>query len=387
MILLAQVLSALDLAILALVVVNVLTWPRLRPAGGSGRGRATLPGAVSVLIPARDEEGNLDPCLDAVLAQGPVVAEVLVYDDASTDGTAERVRRRADGDDRVRLLAGGPLPAGWCGKPHACARLAEAARGEWLLFLDADARLAPDAVAGLVAEARRRQASLLSAWPGLTMESRAEKLLMPMLNFFVLTLYPAALQLVRREAALGLAHGACLLARRVDYAELGGHARVRDEIFEDTRLARLWRQSGRRGLCLDGQEVVRVRMYASAGEIWRGFRKNLHAGFRRQAAFWAFLAFHAGLFLAPFLLAPALTLAGEAAAAAWAWTAAGAVVAMRLALALRFGHPLGSAWLHPLAEGFLLALGVASWWSARRGGGVEWKGRRYRVGEGEVRRG
>jgi chlorobactene glucosyltransferase len=153
---------------------------------------------------------------------------------------------------------------------------------------------------------------------------------------------------------------------------------VRGEIFEDTRLAQSWRGLGEKSLCLDGRNVLSVRMYSSFVEIWRGFQKNFFPAFRRERSFWAFAALHFAVFLLPFLLAPALW-SNEGARPFLALSVA-SVLATRLALALRFRHPLWSVLLHPLGEAVLLALGVSSWWRCRRGRGVEWKGRRYRAG-------
>lgn len=347
----------LTASVLVVVAANVILWPGLERLP-----RATAP--VSVLIPARDEADHLPACLESVLGQA-AVREVLVYDDHSSDATPAVVREYAQRDPRVRLLPPQPLPPGWRGKTFACHTLAAAATSDWLLFLDADAVLSPDAVAAALGEAQRRGLTLLSCWPGLRMEGFWEKLLMPMLNFVVLTLYPAPLAARRpRDASLGLAHGVFMLARRDAYQRVGGHAAVREELFEDTLLARLWRQRGERSLCLDGQSVVRTRMYSSLRQIWRGFQKNFYPAFRSPCSFWLFLAFHATAFLAPFL--------------AGYWLAAANVLAARLLLAVRFQHPLWSIALHPVAEAMLLALGLASWWRFHHGG-VEWKDRRYQA--------
>src|SRR5689334_13592030 len=232
------------LLMFAVAAANVLAWPRLRASD------SIAPRAVSVLIPARDEEANIAACLDSVLRQTATVGEVLVYDDHSTDDTARIVREVAARDSRVRLIEASALPEGWCGKTFACAQLAANARGEWLLFIDADARLSDGAANALIEAATERQVTLLSAWPALVMESFWERALMPVLNYVVFTLFPAPLSLTRDDASLGLAHGACILAHRETYHRTGGHAMVRAEIFEDTQLAKRWRASGERGLCL-----------------------------------------------------------------------------------------------------------------------------------------
>jgi chlorobactene glucosyltransferase len=341
------------IGVCVIVLWNVLRWPAARPRTGNGTDR------VSVLIPARDEELNIEGCIDSVVLQEDV-AEILVYDDHSTDATRHLVESHGRRDPRIRLAEAEPLPPRWCGKTFACAQLAEQAVSDWFLFLDADARLTPGAVAGMLTECRNRGATFLSCWPGLELRSFWEKLLMPVLNFVVFTIYPAPLAFSRNDPSLGLAHGACILVERHAYESVGGHAAVAQEIFEDTLLARAWRERGERSLCVDGRHVVRVRMYAGPGEIWMGFQKNFRSAFRSETAFWAFVAMHVVLFLLPFVLAnPAALL----------------VIAARLMLACRFRHPAWSALLHPLAECFLLALAISSWRAWRNGRGVVWKGR------------
>lgn len=365
---------AAALALLCVALWNALAWPRVGDAGVVSRPDAA---SVSILIPARDEESNIARCLDAALAQGPSVLEVLVYDDHSRDRTPQIVAAYARGDRRVRLVEPTDLPEGWCGKTFACARLAAEAKGRWLLFLDADARLRRNAAALIVGEALARGVTLLSCWPRLLTRGFWEGALMPLLNFVVFTLYPAPLALKRNDSSLGLAHGSCLLARRDAYELVGGHGVVRGELFEDVRLAQAWRARGQHGLCLDGRKVVAVRMYRSLPEIWAGFRKNFFPAFRTARAFGAFIALHLFVFLLPFALAP-LALRW-----AWAWAfvaAAVCVLAARVALALRFRHPWWSAAFHPLGEALLVALGLTSWLRCRSGRGVEWKGRRYRAG-------
>ncbi|MDW8074739.1 MAG: glycosyltransferase family 2 protein [Bacteroidota bacterium] len=346
-------------------IVNALTFPRMR---GSKKPLPT--NSVSVLIPARDEEETLPGCIESVLAQGNTVAEVLIYDDESSDRTREIAIEWSVKDSRVRLVPTNTLPAGWYGKPHACMQLAQHATGEWLLFLDADTRLAPGAVEQLLATAQRYCVPFLSAWPRLEMISLSEKLLMPMLNFYVFTLLPTPLQQWSLAPRYALAHGACILCERSVYTMLYGHGSVRSELFEDTALARYWRSRGIRTLCCDGSGV-RVRMYRTFGQIWQGFTKNFYPGFRHASLFVLVLAIHALVFTLPFgLLLGAFSLP--------AIIAAGSVVVARLALAFRFGQPVWPILFHPFAELVLLALGVYSWWRWNFTSGVEWKGRSYR---------
>lgn len=355
-----------------IAVVNMLFWPSIRHGNAQGD--------VSVLIPARNEAHNIGDCLASLSAQGSNVTEILVYNDHSDDDTETVILNYADRDPRVRVLAPVPLPPGWCGKNFACARLAAEATGTRLLFLDADVRLSAGAVNAMLTEMDQRRLTFLSCWPGLVLESFFERLLMPMVNFTVFTLFPAPLSLVRADESLGLAHGACIMVSREAYVRLGGHESVKSAIFEDTELARLWRRGGERGLCLDGQRYVRVRMYNSVREIWNGFNKNFFPGFQHGHSFWMFWCFHLFAFLLPFIAMP--TLLVNSGWAAYAIMGVTSTLLARVAMAIRFHFPVWSALSHPIGEVFLLALGIHSWWACVSRHGVEWKGRRYHDGSG-----
>ena len=346
---------ALALFFLTIGLANVLFWPRVR------RARDSDSGGLAVCIPARNEEANLGDCLSSVLAQGESVTEVWVYDDHSTDRTAAIAA--STGDSRVRVLAPVDLPPGWYGKTFACAEMAKAVGSRWMLFLDADARLAPEACARMLSEVHRRRLTFLSCWPRFECFTWPEKLLMPMLNFIVFSVFPGPLSPWRGDASLGLAHGACILVEHAAYLRVGGHTAVRRDIFEDTRMAQLWRIAGERGLCLDGGSVVSVRMYSSFIEIWRGFTKNFYRAFKHPVNFWIFLTLHLSVFLLPFLGVN--------------WRAALVVLALRAALVLRFGQSWWSVLAHPFTEAVVIAIGIGSWWLSRSSVGVAWKGRQY----------
>jgi len=363
------ILLFINLLILALVIWNTRAWPA--PIG-SGE---TLMETCSILIPARNEEDNLGLCLDSAMGQGNPVMEIIVCNDHSEDNTEEIVGHYRKKDPRIRMIKAGELPEGWCGKNFACALLAAEARGDWLLFLDADARLSPHAVRCMMAEAGQWDCTFLSSWPGLVLGSAWERALMPMLNFVVFTLFPAPLSLRRNDPSLGLAHGACILVKRTEYEAIGGHGLVFDKIFEDTGLARAWRASGRRGICLDGQDLVHVRMYDSLKGIWQGFQKNVFPAFSSSLSFWLFLGFHGTCFLMPFATLPWLFMGYRH---LWPLGASAlCVLLMRAVQARRFAYPGWSVLVHPLAEAMLIAIGLSSWWHCRVGGGVSWKGRMY----------
>ena len=332
--------------------------------------------SVSVLIPARNEEETLVACVEAALNQGEAVSEVLVYNDGSTDDTQDVLDSlKARHPLKVRQVKTHPLPNGWAGKPHACQRLAGGASGRWLLFIDADTRFEPGAVQKLVSAAEATNANMVSAWPRIEMKSFAERLFMPLLNFIVFSLFPAPLARSRRSPSLGIAHGACILADRKTYFELGGHSLVRREMFEDTLLAREWRQLGENSQVIDGRDVVVVRMYSSFAGIWNGFSKNYYPAFSAAFSFALFQLYMATAYVALPVTASALVITGTL-ATPWLLVVPASLLP-RVLLAIRFRHPLWSAILHPIQVPVMIALGFRSWWLVKYGSGVTWKGRVY----------
>ena len=354
---------------LVITITNSLFWPQVNDSTYEGVGE------VSVLIPARNEEKNIAACLETVVRQGAVVAEILVYDDFSIDNTSQIVKEYTVQCPKITLIDAIALPIGWCGKNFACSRLASVARGKWLLFLDADSRLAPNAINRMLAEAQTRQVTFLSCWPKIEMQSLSEKILMPLLNFVVFSIYPSILSLISHRQflynpKLGLAHGACMFFERDSYVSFGGHDKVKDQIFEDTRIAQLWRASGRKGICLDGQNIISLRMYTSFKEIWLGFQKNIFPAFTKEYNFWVFILLHFFGYLSPFigiLLFPGLL----------SYYICIVVILIRAALLLRFRQSFLSLLTHPVGEIVLLLLGLSSWWCCKIGKGVVWKGREY----------
>ena len=317
---------------------------------------------VSVLLPVRDEAARVAACLRALLAQTGVDLEVVVLDDGSRDGTADVVRDVADGDPRVRLLPGRPLPQGWLGKPHACAQLAEAAaaNSDVLVFVDADVVLAPHAVAATVALLEETGLDLLSPYPRQEAPG-ATRLVQPLLQWSWLTFLPLRLAERSPRPSLAAANGQLLAVRRGAYVRGGGHAAVRDEVVEDVALLRAVKRAGGTGGVCDGTALATTRMYGSWDELADGYGKSL----------WTVPLPALALLLAVYVLPPVAALAGSrAGAVGWAAGVAGRLVAAR-----RTGGPLPDSLAHPLSVAALAVLAARSR-RARRRGQLRWKGRR-----------
>jgi glycosyltransferase involved in cell wall biosynthesis len=269
---LATAAAAFHLVKLAGLIGNLDAFPSLRPAPPPPPGVA-----ISLLVPARDEADRLPGTLASLRAQP--ATEILVLDDCSGDGTAEVVRRAAAVDQRVRLLPGAPVPPGWVGKNWACQQLAEAARGELLVFCDADVTLHPGALAAAYAELMRQRSDLFSVFPRQRAVTAGERLLVPLIDEMLLAFLPHQLLSLPVPAA-AVANGQFLACHRSAYRRLGGHAAVAGEIVEDLALARLARRRGLRlGLALGGR-YVSARMYRGYAEAVRGMGKSLRAAHR-----------------------------------------------------------------------------------------------------------
>jgi glycosyltransferase involved in cell wall biosynthesis len=225
---------------------------------------------VSVIVPARNEEACLGACLESLVAQEGVGFEVIVVDDGSSD----RTRVIAESFPGVRVIEPGPLPAGWTGKNNAVTAGARRARGEWLLFTDADTVHRPESLARALAEAREHHADLLSYSPEQEVHGFWERAVMPVIfGELAATYRPSAVSNPRSMAAA--ANGQYLLVSREAYDAVGGHAAVGTSLLEDVALARAVKTTGRRIFFRFGGDMVRARMYRSLPQLMEGWTKNL----------------------------------------------------------------------------------------------------------------
>ena len=232
------------------------------------------PPSVTAIVPARNEEMVIAACIRS-LSRQPEVAEILVVDDQSTDKTAEIVRGLMAKTPHLRLLETPDVPSGWVGKNNAVFLGANAAKGPWLLFTDADAELQPGAVARALQIAREKDAVLISFSPEQVTETWYEKALIPFVYSRLAKhfSYDAVNNAASPAAA---ANGQFLMIRHDAYDVIGGHASVASEVLEDVGLAKRAKAAGFRLWFGSGQGIVRVRMYRSFGAMWQGWRKNLY---------------------------------------------------------------------------------------------------------------
>jgi chlorobactene glucosyltransferase len=368
-------------ALLVLLLLNILLNLRsLRRAQSDAELPDPAP-LVSVLVPARDEEANIGPCLDSLRRQDYPNYEILVLDDSSTDRTPELVARAAAEDGRVTLLRGEPLPDGWAGKPFACHQLARHARGSWLLFTDADTIHAPSALRHVLCTALGSQAALISGFPHQRISSIWQTMAMPILFYFLLLCWMPLWWMQRSNRPLPtVAIGQFMFFHAQEYWSVGGHEVVRDSIVEDVWVAREIARHRYRQLTLDLSDLVSCQMYRDVRPMWDGIGRWLYtAASLSTVGLAVMMVVVLLLFLAPFLWLLHGLLAGHP-ASGWQALAVVQVFVLllgRFLVGRRFSQPKSSVVLHPIGMGFLLAVGLWAGYRRVTHAGVSWKGRVY----------
>ncbi len=234
--------------------------------------------ALTVIVPARNEEEGIAACLQGVLASREIALEILVMDDASTDRTAAVVEELAACDARVHLLHAPPLPAGWNGKQHACWVAAQASSTPLVCFLDADVRLTPDALPRCAAFLVQERAALVSGFPQELTGTFLEKLLLPLIHFILLGYLPVRLLRSTTNPGYAAGCGQFLLVDREAYLRSGGHQAIRHTMHDGLLLPRLLREHGYATRVVDLTCFARCRMYRSARTTWNGLAKNATEG-------------------------------------------------------------------------------------------------------------
>ena len=247
---------------------TLMHFPALPNQTGTG---SNLP-LVSIILPVRNQAQTVGDCVNSLVGLEYPNKEIIVVDGGSTDGTRELVQKFAN---EITLVDEEPLPAGWVGKNWACHLGYKKSRGELLLFTDGDSVHATDSLGRSVNYFQAEKADLVTLAPGTILRSFWERLLQP--PIFLLIMILVGGKLVNdddRQNAIG--NGQYMLFRRDAYDKIGGHYAVRDKIIEDYSLGRLLKKAGMRLRFVTAPDAIGVRMYASLGEIWRGWRKNFY---------------------------------------------------------------------------------------------------------------
>ena len=257
----------------------------LPPAEKPGKASA----AISIIIPARNEEANIARLLESIQQQSSQPLETIVVNDGSTDNTASVATKLG-----ARVIDVEALPDGWMGKPWACQQGAHAAHaanaantanatnttnsatGDWLLFLDADLILEPSALHAL-SQVCAGSDQVHSVCPHHVIKHPYEQL---SAYFNVLMLAGVNAFGIGKSATDNAAlFGQCLLISQKHYQQVNGHETVKDKALENFHLARQFKQLGIPCSCYLGKGLIHMRMFPHGiGELWSSWKKGFTSG-------------------------------------------------------------------------------------------------------------
>ena len=330
--------------------------------------------AVSILIPARNEESTIAQAVTTACAQqGLGDFEVLVLDDDSSDRTAAIVHELAEHDSRIQLINGEQqVPQGWMGKQFACHRLSQIARGSIIVFVDADVELAPYAIAACIELLRRENLALVAPYPKQQAVGLLERLVQPLVVWSWVATLPVGIAERSLRPSLSAANGQLMVLDAGSYQRAGGHAAVRDIVLEDIALMRTLKKSGARCATVNGAELAQCRMYESTRDVIDGYTKSLWSAFGSPAGSIAINAVLAVAYIAP---AVAMVSAPKKSTRAIGALGYSAGVVSRSLVAQRTGQStFPDSFAHPVSIAAFIGLTALSWSRHLRGKNT-WKGR------------
>lgn len=234
---------------------------------------------VSILIPARNEEKNIERIISGLLAQTYTNIEIIIYNDQSTDDTSAIVKGYAHKHQNINIIQGGELPSRWLGKNYGCHQLAQAANGDYLLYLDADVTVLPNFVGNATAYMQKKQLALLSMFPRQQLQTFGEKLVVPSMNWILLSLL--CLRFVRwsKRRSLAAANGQMMMFDAKIYNQNLWHEKLKSSPVEDIGISRLIKKKKLPMATLLGTNDISCRMYGSYSQAINGFTKNIAAFF------------------------------------------------------------------------------------------------------------
>ena len=234
---------------------------------------------VSVLIPARNEEKTIYECVEGLCNQSYSNYEVIVLNDSSTDGTVALLDALAiTYPSKLTVIQGGELPKGWMGKSYACHLLSKKAKGEYLLFTDADTKHEYKSIESLIATTQKYDADLLSGIPLQLMNTFWEKAIIPIIHLLYFAYLPNKLIHTSQTVSLSAANGQLILFKKKMYDTILGHESVKNNIVEDIYLAKNVKKAGGKVVLANAILIVSCKMYNNAKEVFQGFSKNLYPG-------------------------------------------------------------------------------------------------------------
>lgn len=340
------------------------------------------PPLISILIPARNEAENISRCLKSLLKQDYPNLEIIVLNDNSTDGTSKVVKVIAEKDNRVRLVEGAPLEDGWIGKNFASHQLAKYAKGEYFIFTDADTLHFPKTISSAFGALITTKVDALSIYPRQIMVTFAERMTVPIINIALQCFIPFILIKKSKSPLFCTAIGQFMMFKREAYEKIGGYESIKGHMVDDIQISKRVKKSGYKFMVFDGRNTIYCRMYKSLKGVIIGLAKSIYPAFNGNIlALFSFTGLLTATLLIPFTLLPL-------GAFLFDWPVAIIrliifqiiiVLAIKTIFAIKYKQRMLDILLSPVSMAIMDALIFVSFFQAKYGEGLSWKGRVYDV--------
>ena len=235
---------------------------------------------VSVLIPARNEELNIKRCIYSLIDQSYKNLEIIVLDDDSSDQTFEIVNELSQKFQSVSVVKGEKKSKGWTGKNWACYQLSNYAKGDFLLFIDADTKLQKNTIAESISEMNNKDIDLISLFPNRITKTAVDKVISVTIGWFIFSCLPIIFS--NKNPIFSSAFGQFLLFRKSAYFSIGGHKAIKEKILDDFELGRCISKNGYVLRVFDGTERLSTFSYSSEKEALEGLSKSIFPFFNNK---------------------------------------------------------------------------------------------------------
>ncbi len=343
---------------------------------------------VSIIVPMRNEERNARQCIEGLMCQKYRNFEVIVVDDRSEDSTLAILKEFASKHTAFKLVEGTPTPEGWIGKNHALWQGVREAKGDWILFVDADTISENFMLPSAIKFVEDNSIDMLSLSPFQILKTFWERVVQPVIFSSLYFAFPQK-KINDPKSKLAAAIGQFILIKRSVYEDTGGHSSIKNKIVEDFALAQLVKGSGYRLCVMRGINLIRTRMYTNFDELWEGWTKNLFFGLKKR---WRNLIFLVSVLLSWGIIPPAIFIWsllnivwGQS--LSFAHLAIACESAFLLALIIYtswqanrlFSIPRFYSLTVPLGAAVYIAMILSSAYKVASGEGVSWKQRVYRL--------
>lgn len=320
---------------------------------------------VSVIVPLRNEAENIPGLVNSLLSQNSLTnVEYLFLNDNSEDESFDLLISALSSYPHARVIQGSSMPPGWIGKVWALQQLLEQSKGEIIVSIDADVRLAPDAISKSITLMKSRGLDFLSPYPRQITHTLGERLIQPLLQWSWMSTLLLAISEKASFSSMAVANGQFFIVRKSALAVAGGYESVKSDVLDDVFLARRLLKTGSHGVVVNGASIAECRMYSSWSEIEAGYGKSLRHAFGSPfgslcAIFYVFLTG-----IAPLLFA----LMGSV----WGWLALAFIIASRMMSASRARTRIIDSLFHPISSTLFIYL---VFYSYLMRGDIQWKGR------------